>query len=210
MGGLFNRGKVRGWRRRLRHVEELRDRYAEPDGRMLEAYGYCTFELHLAPWGNLRPRTPPPWLRRRILDVMLDVHARWTDVLAAWSDAHGQPADVMLWLCHPRFGRSQVVAAVGDAVLGYRGTFFEPYDGVPARPPALYDDPAYDLGALDWTPGVDCDWTMGRDFDDWPGWRETFDKRFADQIVDDREVHGERVVAYRRGMAWVGRRSAHP
>lgn len=197
-----NRGKVRGWKRHLRQVEALRERYREPDTRMLETYGYDVLELHLAPWGNLVKRNPPPWLRRRFLDVFLDVHRSWTHTLAG----RDEPTDVMLWLCHPRFWRSQVVAAVGDRVAFYRGTFYEPRGDVPPRPPALYHDPAYNLDALDWTPGIDCDWTMGSDFEEDPIWREMFERRFRRQVVEETVVSsGDTVIAYRRGMAWIGR-----
>lgn len=192
-----NRGKVRGWPRRLRHIERLRERYAHPDGRMLDDYGYATVGLHLAPWGNLIPRNPPVWLRRRYVSVLLDLQRSWHGDLTE----RGEPFDLMLWLVHPRFWRTQLVAAVGDRVEFYRGTFLEPQPSVPPRPPVLYDAHAYDLDRLVWTPGYDCDYVMQVDLDSDPSWAAWFEKRARHRVVH--EAHG--MYTYRQGSAWIGR-----
>ena len=193
-----NRGKVRGWPRRLRHVEALRQRYALPEDRMLDGWGYDTVQLHLAPWGNLVPRNPPVWLRRRILAVLLDLQRDWHAHLTA----RGEPFDLMLWVCHPRFWRTQLVAAVGHRIAFFKGTFLEPQPSVAPRPPALYDDAAaYDLGALDWTPGFDCDYVMQADLDADPRWAAWFEKKGRHRVVDE----GYGMLTYRRGDAWIGR-----
>jgi len=192
-----NRGKVRGWPRRLRHVESLRGRFALPDDRMLDGWGYDVVALHLAPWGNLVPRNPPAWLRRRYLGVLLDLQRSWHDALTA----RGEPFDLMLWLVHPRFWRTQLVAAVGERIDFYKGTFLEPQPSVPPRPPALYDDPAYDLDRLAWTPGFDCDHVMEADLDADPEWAAWFERTARPRVVDE----GYGMLTYRRGDAWIGR-----
>lgn len=192
-----NRGKVRGWPRRLRQIEALRTRYALPDDAALDGWGYDTAELHLAPWGNLVRRPPPPWLFRALLDVLLDLQRRWQAHLAARAARIGEPVDVMLWLVHPRANGTQLVAAVGDRVPFYHGTFLEPRTDVPPRPPALHPG----LDAPDWTPGVDVDWVDQGSLDEDSEYRAWFERRRRAHVVN--EGHG--MLAVRRGGAWIGR-----
>jgi hypothetical protein len=198
---LSNRKKVRGWPRRLRQLDALGRRYAVPGEAALAHGGYDYVRLWLDPWSRLVRRNPPAGMRRRMLAALLDLHRSWEAHLAA----RGEPFYLAVWLFHPRFHESQLVAAVGERI-GYYETSFPPDPGAPPRPPALYDDAAYDLGALAWTPGLDADYVLQSDLDAYPERRAAFERqrhRIADEATT---AGGERVYALRAGTVWVGRR----
>ena len=133
------------------------------------------------------------------LAVFLDLHARWEAALAA----RGEPFYLALWVFHPRFHRTQLVAALGEGA--YEQAFL-PAPGAPPRPPALYDAPDYDLGALAWTPGLDTSYVLQSDLDAFPEDARWFERQ-RHRVADDHVAsNGERVYALRAGTVWVGRR----
>lgn len=196
-----NRNKVRGWPRRLRHLDRFRSAYAEPDEGALQTYGRDYVKLALDPWNRLVKRTPPTWYRRRVLAAVLDLYARWETSLAA----RGEPFYLALWLFHPQFHQTQLVAGVGGWAEGYAQEFL-PAPEAPPRPPALYDAPDYDLDALTWTPGTAADYVLRSDLDAFPELARWFERQ-RHRVVDEHvAANGERVYALRTGGVWVGRR----
>jgi uncharacterized protein (DUF736 family) len=145
---LSNRKKVRGWKRRIRQLERLRLAERQLDVEALR-HGYKQYvKIWLDPWSRLVPRNPPHWYRRRILAAFVDILDAWRERL----EAAGEPYYLELWLFHPDFHDTQVVAAMGEAIEYYR-TMFEPAAGAAAQPPAEYRDAAYDLPGLHWRVG---------------------------------------------------------
>lgn len=197
---LSNKKKVRGWPRRLRRLEAFRERHRGLEASEIEA-GRGWVKLGLDPWDRLVPREPPVWLRRRMLDVLLDVHRSWHAGLEAHERATGESFDCQLWLFDPHFSRSQVVFAVGEERAWYREPFPAGPD-VPPRPPALYDDSAYRLEALDWTPGLEVGHAWASDLEADPAWARRVERA---GVVHEVEAGHDRHVAYRVGRAWVGR-----
>lgn len=143
-----NRKKVRGWKRRVRQLERFREAHRTLDVQALRESQYDYVKIWLDPWSRLEPRNPPVWFRRRILAALIDIHDAWREKL----EALGEPYYLEIWLFDPDFHRSQVVAGLDWRMEHYR-TVFAPSPNVPPRPPAAYDDPAYDLDRFQWRPG---------------------------------------------------------
>lgn len=190
-----NSKKVRGWKRRLRQLERFRDANLALDVDALRLYEYHYLKIRLDPWNRLEPRNPPVWFRRRILAAFLDVLRSWHRAL----EATGEPYYLRLWLFHPEFHKTQVVAAMGSRIAWYEGVF-EPAPHARPLPPPSYDDPAYDLRALEWEPGLHSDYVLADDawdFDDLA--------RLTRQATRIQETSsGQSLLVFDRGFVWQG------
>lgn len=150
MPTFSNRKKVRGWKRRLRQLERFRLAHRTLDVEALRRSHYDYVKVWLDPWSRLGGRNPPVWFRRRILAALMDIHDAWRAAL----EQAGEPYYLEIWLFHPDFHRSQVVAAMDWRMEHYENVF-EPAPATAPRPPALYDDAAYDLDRFRWRPGTE-------------------------------------------------------
>lgn len=191
-----NRKKVRGWKRRIRQLDRFRLAHRELDVDALRRDGRDYVKIWLDPWSRLVPRNPPHWYRRRILAAFIDILDAWRERL----EAAGEPYYLELWLHHPDFHDTQVVAAMGEAIEWYR-TMFEPVEGAAADPPAEYRDPAYDLAGLHWRVGRVIHAEMPMEFD--VEWLMEL-TRTADRI--DESSTGDAIFVFYRGLVWLGSR----
>jgi hypothetical protein len=196
-----NRKKVRGWKRRLRELERFRLAHRVLDVDALRRNEVHYVKLWLDPWSRLVPRDPPVWFRRRVLAAFLDVLHAWHRAL----EATGEPYYLRLWLHHPRFHRTQVVAAMGDRMAWYRGTF-APAPGARPLPPPQYADPAYDLAAAEWEPCLDTDVLLPDD---------AADLRELGRLVLrasrlEQTSDGQALLLFDRGHVWLGKPAAAP
>jgi len=191
-----NKKKVRGWKRRVRQLERLRQAHLRLDMDALRAAEREYVKIWLDPWSRLVPRNPPYWYRRRILAAFMDILHSWRDAL----EATGEPYYLELWLFHPDFHGTQVVAAVGD-VIGFYDNTFEPAENAPPRPPALYDGPAYDLDGLRWRPGTEITVQLGSDVDDPEEVARLL--READRVQTSKYT-GDTIYIFEKGRVWQG------
>lgn len=191
-----NKKKVRGWKRRVRQLERLRQAHLRLDMDALRAAEREYVKIWLDPWSRLVPRNPPYWYRRRILAAFMDILHSWRDAL----EATGEPYYLELWLFHPDFHGTQVVAAIGDMVNFYDNAF-EPAESAPPRPPALYDDPAYDLDGLRWRPGTEITVQLGSEADDPEEVARLL--READRVQTSKYT-GDTIYIFEKGRVWQG------
>jgi hypothetical protein len=189
-----NRKKVRGWKRRIRQLDRLRLRHRELNMELLRRDGVDYVEILLDPWSRLVSRNPPYWYRRRILAAFIDIFDAWQDTL----ERLGEPYYLALWVFDPAFYRTQVVAAVGDRVEGYRD-WFDPADRGAAGP-VQYRDGSYELGRFQWRAGQVLDVFSAQEdaFDelDVAEWTRTADR--IEQTADDT------LFTFKRGIVWLG------
>ncbi|HST62404.1 MAG TPA: hypothetical protein VLK84_27115 [Longimicrobium sp.] len=198
-----NRKKVRGWKRRIRQLERFRLAHRALDVEALRAAERAYVKIWLDPWSRLVPRNPPYWYRRRILAALIDIHASWRQAL----EAAGVPYSLELWLFHPDFHKTQVVAATGSLLKFYDNVFERAEDGSP-RPPALYDDPAYDLDRLQWRPGTEV-YVKLKSIDVVEPEDEAWLLRAADRVQTSKYT-GDTMYIFEMGSVWQGSLPADP
>lgn len=116
---FVNKKKVRGWKRRIREVEEWKRNYLHLDIEELNLSQRRYVKIWLDPWSRLIKRTPPVWFSRIILQALLDIYKAWYEKL----EGLGEPFYLKIWLFNPNFIHSQVVCAIGDAFHNYDNTF---------------------------------------------------------------------------------------
>jgi hypothetical protein len=194
---LSNRKKVRGWKRRIRQLERFRLVHRELDVDTLRhGRGRHYVKIWLDPWRRLVPRNPPHWYRRRILAAFIDILGAWRERL----EAAGEPYYLELWLFHPDFHDTQVVAATGEAIEYYR-TLFDPAVGASEQPPAAYRDAAYDLDDLRWRAGQVIDVEMASWYEgDFQGLARRVP--MADRI--QQTADGDTLLIFHQGLIWLG------
>ncbi|WP_420124856.1 hypothetical protein [Longimicrobium sp.] len=197
-----NRKKVRGWKRRIRQLERFRLAHRELDVEALRLDQRHYVKIWLDPWSRLVRRNPPHWFRRRIVAAFIDIHDAWRERL----EAAGEPYYLEIWLFHPDFHDSQVVAAVGDAI-GYYRTMFDPAEDAPAQPPAEYRDAAYDLDDLHWRVGQVIDVRMASTY---AGDSEALVElaelgRSADRVQATADGT-DTLYIFHKGLVWLGSR----
>lgn len=199
---LSNRKKVRGWKRRIRQLEQFRAAQRELDVDALRD-GYKHYvKIWLDPWSRLVPRNPPHWFRRRILAALLDILDAWRERL----EAAGEPYYLELWLFHPDFHDSQVVAAMGEAIPYYR-TMFDPREGAASNPPAEYRDAAYDLANLHWRMGQVVDVQLASTYaDDVEGLVRLAELGRSADRVQATSDGTDTIYIFHRGRVWLGSR----
>jgi hypothetical protein len=188
-----NRKKVRGWKRRIRQLEWLRLRHRALDLDALRRDRVEYVEILLDPWSRLVGRNPPYWYRRRIMAAFADIFNAWREVL----ELQGEPYYLALWVLEPNFYGTQVVAATGDRIEGYR-TRFDPANGTAG--PVQYRDGSYDLGCFQWQ--------AGQLWDVFSAQEDAFDEldiaewtRTADRIE---QTAADTLFTFKRGVVWVG------
>jgi hypothetical protein len=191
-----NRKKVRGWKRRLRQLERFRLAHRTLDVESLRASHYDYVKLWLDPWSRLGGRNPPVWFRRRILAAFIDIHDAWRAAL----EATGEPYYLEIWLFHPDFHRSQVVAAMDWRMEHYENVF-EPASRAAPRPPALYGDAAYDLDRFRWRAGTEVNVYMAGPGELDADIQADFERR-ASRIQE--RPDGDTMYFFEQGTVWQG------
>ena len=87
----------------------------------------CFAKIAIPPWNALtltESAIPQPSrkIKHALLHALLEIYKQWKIQL----DQIGQPYYLSIWLFEPRFAQSQVVCAVGNALLFYDNAFFKP------------------------------------------------------------------------------------
>lgn len=191
-----NRKKVRGWKRRIRQLEQFRLAHRELDVEALRRGGRHYVKIWLDPWRRLVPRNPPYWYRRRIVAAFIDILGAWRERL----EAAGEPHYLEMWLFHPDFYDTQVVAAVGEE-LGFYRMSFDPAEGAPAQPPAEYGDAVCTRDDLRWRAGQVIHAEMA-------SWYEGDFQALARLVPTANRLQqtadGDTLLIFHRGLVWLG------
>ncbi|WP_049790037.1 hypothetical protein [Paenibacillus sp. JDR-2] len=139
--------KIRGWKRRIRHIEQWKQRNIVLDMDTLAAFGRDYAKLWIPPFHGLVRRTPPIWYNRLLLDAMIEVYNSWQETLTKTEE----PFYLKIWLFDPEFINSQIVAAYRDGLHFYDNAFEPAVDVIPFPYPKVehfnwmpHIDPNYD------------------------------------------------------------------
>ncbi|GMK44169.1 hypothetical protein PghCCS26_12960 [Paenibacillus glycanilyticus] len=130
---LRTKNKIRGWKRRIRHIEQWKQRNIVLDMNTLAAFRRDYAKLWIPLFYSLVRRTPPIWYNRLLLDAMIEVYNSWHETLTKT----GEPFYLKIWLFEPEFINSQVVAAYRDELDFYDNAFESVAEIIPFPFPKL-------------------------------------------------------------------------
>ncbi|MGG1661445.1 hypothetical protein [Brevibacillus sp. NRS-1366] len=114
-----NKKKVRGWKRRIREVEDWKKRCIGLDLDTLLVDHKDYVKLWIDPWYRLVRRNPPQWLTRIIFKAMVEIYCSWHEKLRDLNE----PFYLKIWLYHPSFTQSQIVVAIKEQIQYYESLF---------------------------------------------------------------------------------------
>ncbi|MCP3776693.1 hypothetical protein NLX71_25985 [Paenibacillus sp. MZ04-78.2] len=111
--------KIRGWKRRLREIDEWKRRVINVDMEQLNKYHRDYAKLWIPPFYGIHRRNPPVWFNRLILEAMLEVYENWLQKFKEMDEEFY----LKIWLYDPHFINSQIVAAYKECLFFYDQTF---------------------------------------------------------------------------------------
>ncbi|MFD1954845.1 hypothetical protein ACFSL6_11890 [Paenibacillus thailandensis] len=116
---LSNKKKIRGWKRRIKQIEQWKFRHIN-----LDLEGLCRnhrdyVKVWIDPFYRLKRRNPPIWYSRLIVEAMLEVYQAWYQRMKQLNE----PFYLKIWLYDPNFIQSQIVVAFRECLNFYDQTF---------------------------------------------------------------------------------------
>ena len=117
---LTNNKKIRGWKRRKKHIDKWFDWNKGPDLDRFHSKGEDYVKIRLDPWNRLYERNPPNWYFRLILQKLLIIYKQWK----LFYETQAVPYDLQLWLNFPNTIRCEVVCAKVESVGERREDYY--------------------------------------------------------------------------------------
>lgn len=114
-----NKKKIRGWKRRIKQIEQWKQQHIELDTEQLGSIHRDYVKLWIDPFYRLRRRNPPVWYSRLLLEAMIEVYQSWSQRMKGLNE----PFYLKMWLYNPHFINSQIVVAFRDCLSYYDHTF---------------------------------------------------------------------------------------
>lgn len=117
--------KIRGHKRRHRHIEEWRLESLDLRLHLIQKYNGDHIDIVVHPWCDIsiiNSEIPEPngKTKHLILSGLIDIYDSWKKQL----DNKGQSYYLKIWLYEQRFSKSQVVCAIGDRISYYENLFY--------------------------------------------------------------------------------------
>ncbi|MGF1673759.1 MAG: hypothetical protein ACFCUV_08760 [Rivularia sp. (in: cyanobacteria)] len=151
MANQYRYKKIRGLKRRIRHIQKWKQQNFNVS---LSNSNYDYVKIKISPWPrSLRfaKLSPPLWYRRLILSAMFEIYHNWKKQLLE----RGEPFYLKIWLFHPRFSHSQVVAGIGERIDWYQNIFPIPENQYEPFPYSEYASNHYNLHDVKWELRID-------------------------------------------------------
>jgi len=146
-----NKKKIRGWKRRIKQIEQWKQRHIDLDIELLSRNNRDYVKLWINPFYRLTRRNPPMWYSRLILEAMIKVYQSWSQQMKSLNE----PFYLKIWLYNPNFIESQIVVAFRECIDYYDNTFDKSND-IKAFPSHLYGKKV-DLQEFKWELAIDSD-----------------------------------------------------
>ena len=201
---LSNKKKVRGWRRQIEALDVLKRRNLTINEAWLRSHRMVYAKLQIHPWNKLVKRNPPIWYRRLFIRTLLEIHDSWAQQL----EAIGEPYYLTLWLYHPRFFKTELLAQLSDDPDYYDKLHNRRIETPP--PLDLYAHPDYDLTAFDWQGYIDDDIVCEIDGSAYmtPEHIAQYRKNAYDEGTSTVTKSVYRLFFFKKGKVWVGTQRA--
>jgi hypothetical protein len=101
-----NRKKIRGWKRRIKQLDEWGKHIKQPYLKHFKDVGDYTYErCFLYPFYTLEKRQPPIWFYKLIIAKFIMAYDEWEKI---FNDL-GIPYDLQLWIYDPNFMWSEII-----------------------------------------------------------------------------------------------------
>jgi len=198
--------KIRGWKRRMKQIEQWKQRHIDLDIEQLCQNKRDYVKLWgIDPFYRFTRRNPPIWYSRLILEAMIEVYQSWFGQMKRLNE----PFYLKIWLYNPNFINSQIVVAFRECLHYYDNTFDKSNDKK-AFPSHFYGD-IPGLQELNWELAIDSDdyWLSDLEEDISLGFRSGKDieaiKNKAYKYATVKLSFGEDTVYHVRvGDVWLG------
>lgn len=195
-----SRKKVRGWKRRVRHLNQWGAQIKQPyTNYFVTERGRYTYERYtVPPFYNLVKRHPPLWFYKLMIAKFIDAYSEWQKFF----EKLGIPYDLQLWLYDPAYIRFEIICYKmkqhGERQrFSWESGLEEPF------PYKKFASKAYNLHNFEWTLADDEDVCFENNLDDAD---LTADDLITDGYVQKTQPDGMVYYAKRIGNIWIGRR----
>lgn len=211
--------KIRGHKRRHRHIEEWKLENLNLRFDLIEKYNGDHIDIVVHPWCDIsiiNSKIPEPKAKTKELMLigLIDIYESWKKQL----DELGQPYYLKIWLYEPRFSKSQVVCGVGEKIEYYKNVFSKPDENKKLKP-NNYGKLKGKIESFNWNYYLDEDnydntevgesemYASRQEYEDTKKWFAKLLKKphrtnkFKDSIGDLTESY-----SFKRGDIWVGGR----
>ena len=191
--------KIRGWKRRVRQVEEwgedikepIIDWFIQPTTR--DIYRRC----NISPFYNATKRHPPIWFYKIIIEQFIVAYKHWKQKF----DELGVPYDLQLLIYDPAYIKSEIACwKVGE--LNQRIKYSWESSTIKAFPYKTLGSKLYNLHDFEWILADDEHVHFESDFEyaDFTA-EELLNEGNIKKVQGDDEVY----YSYRHGDIWIGR-----
>lgn len=144
---MHNLSKIRGWRRRVRQLDQWLEKFQQPDLNGLNQYFDAFVKIWIDPWYRLQKTNPPLRYFHLILDRFSIMYDRWqTAVSQAPFDT-----DLQLWIFEKNYIESELVCARVDTSGELRNNYFDPCPEKRSFPASKFDGKGFLSEEWNWT-----------------------------------------------------------
>lgn len=201
---MHYKSKIRGWKRRLYHIENWYKNNTYPDFEAFEKYYEDYVKIRIDPWNRVCERNPPHWYSKAILARLIDIYDRWEIEY----EKQNKLFDLQIWINDPNFIRSQIVCAKVDKEGIKRNNYFRKANEQTIFPKSKWNSKVYDLDKFVFEEYMDEDFAF-----------ENIENLEPDDIKelieegyqkDEITIDGKPETRYskRVGSVWIGRKKA--
>jgi len=193
------RKKIRGWKRRVRHLDRWGEHIKQPHTEyFLTERGRHTYERYtVSPFYNLVKRHPPLWFYKLIIAKLVTAYSEWQKTF----DNLDLPYDLQLWLYDPAYIRSEIICYKMQQ-HGEQMRFSWESDLSKPFPYEKLGSKQYNLHDFEWILADDAHVHFEDDFEDADF---TAEDLLADGYVRKEQGNGMVYYAKRFGDIWIGR-----
>lgn len=114
----FEKKKIRGWKRRIRQLEEWKKHYLGLSNETLSLYSRDYVKLWLPPFYSLTNYRLPNWYKKLLINALIEIYDSWNSELEVDKKYY-----LKIWLFEKEFMQSQVVIATDKFLHFYDNTF---------------------------------------------------------------------------------------
>lgn len=138
---ISNKKKIRGWKRKVKLVDNWFELNKEFDCTRFENSGEHYIKIQIDPWNRLGSRRMPNWFFKLILEKMIKIHDLWLEEL----EANNFKLDLQIWLYENINTRSELVCPK-EVNKEYFRRSQDPRD----FPAQMWQSSLYDLNRFTW------------------------------------------------------------